>query len=289
MCKLNEKLKEWENWYSEDQNSVCAQISDMLLDAAVFYAINEARKYATIDAQGNPELNWLVHNFIDRSFLKTQALLVRRLCDGRKDVISLRRLINDMEENKSLLTRENILSAFGYPYDYEKVIKEGCQTNNSTIRFNGAQSEIVHKNIDLLTGVKPEQRQQNDTVQDGVFDRLNKWLDKCEPIVNSVNKIVAHAATPESREKVPAKDLKISLARIHKAHCRIVRIAAFIGQVVLYKSVGLTHLPSYAGNKFEHFEKPLITKNNIEKLKNSWDRYDKHIKQLSERPERRII
>ena len=85
MCKLNEKFKEWKKWYSEDDNSICAQIRDMLLDAAVFNVINEARKYATTDARGYPELNELIHGLINRSFLKTQTLSIRKLYDERQE------------------------------------------------------------------------------------------------------------------------------------------------------------------------------------------------------------
>jgi|GEM_PF-3954978 len=282
MCKLNEKFKEWKKWYSEGDNSVCAQIRDMLLDAAVFNAINEARKYATTDAQGNPEMNKLVHSLINWSFLKTQTLSIRKLYDGRKDVISLRRLINNMKENKAFITRENVLSALELPYDYEEAINEGRRTNNSKMKGAGFGSDCIHKNIDLLTGVGPAQRQPNDTVQDGVFNRLNKWLDKCEPIVNFVNKTVAHAATQKSREDVPKKDLKISLAKIHKAHCRIVKIAVYIGRYILDESTEWTNfLPSWAGNnKFKHFEKPWIRQENLTNLEDCWSRYEKHIKKL---------
>jgi len=279
MCELNKKFKEWKKWYSDGENSICAQISCMLLDAAIFYAINEARRHATTDAQGNPELNCLVHDFIDRSFLKTQALSIRKLCDNRNDVISLRILINDMETNKSIITREKILFALEFLCDY------GQGTNMQEVHLR-----IMHKNIDLLVGVSPQQRQPNDFIQDCIFDRLKKWLDKCEPIINSVNKIVAHAATQKSKEKVPTKDLTISLAKIHKAHCCIVRVAAFIGQVILYESSGWNFLPTYAGgDKFEYIERPLIMKNNIEKLEILWSSYDKHIKQLSTQPEKRFI
>ncbi len=277
MCKLNEKFKEWEKWYSEDDNSVCAQIRDMLFDDAIFYVIYEARKYTKTDNQEKPELNKLVHDLINRSFLKTQSLSIRRLYEERKkqkDVISLRRLINDLKENNALITRENILFAIGLPYDYGKAIK-------SNLIVKSARSEYVHKNIDLLAGVEPAQRQPNDTVRNSMFDRLNKWLDKCKPIVNFVNKIVAHSATEESRGKVPEKDLRISRAKIHKGHGRIVKIAVYIGRYLLDEPTGWTNfLPSYGGNKFEHFEKPWVRKGNITKLENCWSQYERHIKQL---------
>ncbi|OHB60299.1 MAG: hypothetical protein A2167_03480 [Planctomycetes bacterium RBG_13_46_10] len=290
MCKLNEKFKEWKKWYSEDDNSICAQIRDMLLDAAVFNVINEARKYATTDARGYPELNELIHGLINRSFLKTQTLSIRKLYDERQDVISLQRLINDMKENKAFITRENILSAIELPYNYEEAINEGHRTNNSKMIAEGACSENVHKNVDLLAGVEPAQRQPNDTVRDSVFDQLNKWLDKCKPIVNFVNKIVAHSATEESKGKVPEKDLRISRAKIHKGHGRIVKITAFIGQFLLYESSGWSNfLPVYSGDKFEHFEKPWVKQGDISKLEDFWEKYEKHIERFNKQPERRVF
>ncbi len=281
MCKLNEKFKEWKKWYSEDDNSVCAQIRDMLLDAAVFYSINEARKYATTDAQGNPELNKLVHGLINRSFLKTQTLSIRKLYDGRKDVISLRRLINDMKENKAF-TRENVFSALELPYDYEEAVNEGRRTNNSKMKEAGFASGSIHKNIDLLAGTDSSKREPIDRIQDSVLNTLSERLDKCKPIVNFVNKIVAHTATAESRGKVPEKDLKISLGKIHTAHDWIVEIVVYIGRYILDESTEWTNfLPSWAGNsKFEHFEKRWVRQEDITKLEDCWSRYERHIEHL---------
>lgn len=272
MCKLNEKCKEWKKWYTEDDNSVCAQIRDMLWDAAVFNVINEARKYAT--TQGKPELNELVHGLINRSFLKTQSLSIRKLYSV-KNAFSLGRLIKDMENNSKLLTRTNILSAFELPYDYEEAIKEGHQTNNSKVIGEGASSDYIHKNVDLLTRVEPAQRQPSDIVRDGVFEQLNKWLGKCKPIADFVDKKVAHT-TPSNR------NLKISLAKIHKAHCRIIEIAVYIGRYILDEPTEWTNfLPSYAGsNKFEHFEKPWVRQEDIVKLEICWSQYEEHIEKL---------
>lgn len=283
MCKLNKKFKEWRKWYSEDNNSVCAQIRKMLWDAAVFHAINEARKYANADNQGTSELNNMVHSLINRTFFQTQALSIRKLCDRRRDAISLHRIIRDIKTNKALLTRKNILSALELPYDYEEKINEGHQNNDSNKVMKGAFSENVHENIDLLAKVKCTERQPNDTVKNCVFKKLNRQLSKCEPIVQFVHNIVAHAETMRNRGNIPENDLKISLAKIHKAHYRIIRTAAFIGQVILYESSGQNFLPSYAGNKFEYFEKPWARQADIAKLENFWSRYEKHIERMTKK------
>ena len=268
MCVLSKKFAEWEKWYSEEGDSVCAQIREMLIDAAVFNVINESRKYVKTDSEGNPRLNDMVHGFINRNFFKTQALSIRKLC-ANDNVYSLRRLINDIKGNKVYLTRENILCAFDLPYDYENAINEGHYKNESKLIMKGAHSENVHKNIDLLTETNSTKRQPSDVIKDSVIERLTKRLDKCEPIVNYVNKVVAHTTNKRS--------LRISLAKIHMAHCRIIRTAEFIGQRLLYKSSGQTKLPAFAYDVFEHFEKPWATEETVEKLEEFWDKYERHI------------
>jgi hypothetical protein len=80
------------------------------------------------------------------------------------------------------------------------------------------------------------------------------------------------------------------LAKIDKAHCRIVRTAAFIGQFILFDSAAWANfLPVYMGDEFEHFEKPWVKQEDITKLKDFWSRYEKHIERLNKQPERIVV
>src|SRR4030042_925182 len=109
MCNLKTIFKEWEErLVGDDINSIRNQIYNMIWDSAVFQSINECRKYAPKNEKGEIELNGVVHRFIDKCFFETQAIAIRRLIDKRKDVISIYRLIDDMEEHRPLLTRGNI-------------------------------------------------------------------------------------------------------------------------------------------------------------------------------------
>lgn len=257
MCQLKKRFEKWKDWLSgDDPNSIRNQIHEMLSDAAVYYTINEARRYA-VDQDGNPQLNEAVHSLIKRCFLKTQTLSIRKLIDKRSDVISLVSLINDMKQHHGLLTRGKIIDAMKLSTQQKKL-----------------HSENIHKRLDLVTGAAPASRKDNDRIRICTFEKLKQRLEKCVPICNLVNKIVAHAATQESRGKVDEKDLKTSLGRIHMAHARICKVAAFMGQVLLYDSFGWSNfLPVYAGDYFEHFEKPWATKKTICKLKEFWDKY----------------
>jgi hypothetical protein len=121
VCDLKAKIREWEEWLcGDDINSIESQIHNMIWDSAVFQSINECRRYAHKNEKGEIELNGVVHKFIDRCFFETQAIAIRRFLDRRRDVISLYRLIDDIEKHSHLLTRGNILAVHGYPYDYKQ-------------------------------------------------------------------------------------------------------------------------------------------------------------------------
>src|SRR5579864_3290937 len=97
----------------------------MTWDVATYRVINEARRLAPTAPEGGVQLNGLVHSFLDRSFLCSQALVVRRLGDaegltGKKGVYSLIGLLKDMCNHYYLFTRESMLEAEAVPYKSEE-------------------------------------------------------------------------------------------------------------------------------------------------------------------------
>ena len=70
----------------------------------------------------------------------------------------------------------------------------------------------------------------------------------------------------------------------HTSEGRIVKIAAYIGQYLLYEPFGpRTFLRTNQGNEFEHFEKPWVSKEDIAKLRNTWNQYEKSIERTTEK------
>jgi hypothetical protein len=232
MCdQLKEKFEEWKEWLlGDDVHSIKNQIHTMIWDAAVYQSINEARAYAATDAEGRLELNAMVHHFIDRGFFDLQMMAIRRLIDkeskpGKRSVISLWRLLDDMKRHVSLLTRENIVACLRLPYDYEKaradVRKRYTFTNDPrspTLMGDDykqcAFSEHAHKCIDALAGTYPSERSSNDVVRVSVIQWLKVRLEKCNTIYVYVNKFLAHSATPESRAQLMDEETKITLGQI---------------------------------------------------------------------------
>lgn len=286
MCDLKAKFKKWEEWLvGDDENSIIRQISSMIWDSAVFQSINECRRYAARNEKDEIELNGVLHRFIDKCFFETQALAIRRLLDKRTDVISLRRLVDDIEKHSRLLTRESILAAHDYPYDYEKEKRILTDEAPPGFRVGGYEddkcciSEYTHKCIDSLAGVPSSNRSPNDPIRPQIFKWLKQRLSDCKGIAAFVNIFLAHSATSESRDYRNPSELDITLGQILDSHKIICQTTIFISGRMGILSQGsgfpdVLTIPQY--DQFVHFDKPWASEDAIQKLYDFWRKYDMH-------------
>jgi hypothetical protein len=279
---LKTKIKEWEDWLlGDDINSIRNQIYKMMWDSAVFLSINECRRYAPKNEKGEIELNGVVHQFIDNCFFDTQAIAIRRLLDKEtkssdRSVISLYRLIHDMQENCDLLTRENVLAVHNYPYDYEQE-KKLSKTGFHIVPRKIGLSEVMHESIDSLAGVKSSQRSPNDRVKPQIFEWLKRRLSHCEGIRTFVNKFLAHSAISKDREHLNQQESDVTLGQILEAHKIICQTTIFIGGWMGILSEGrslgdVLLVPQY--DQFVHFDKAWASVNTVKKLHEFWSDYD---------------
>ena len=117
------KRDEWLHWIHHDQHhAISRQISGMLWSDAVFRLINESRKHAHQAGHGYATQSWIIARSLDRGYVAEQVISFRRLMekaarDPKRQVISLRRLIDDVRENRHLLTREMFVCHDGLPFD----------------------------------------------------------------------------------------------------------------------------------------------------------------------------
>lgn len=292
MCDLKAKYDEWREWiYGDDIHSICRQIRDMIWDSAVFLSVNESRKYMPLDGEGKTINNGMVHEFINHCFFRTQAIAIRRLLDknvsrGERSVISLWRLIEDMQQNACLLTRQNIIAVFGFPYDYQSVEGEILKEMDSkqgrpTVPPRHVQcvhSRHMHSHIDAMAGVSSDQRSPDDAIQDCFFAWIKSRLNTCEQIHTYVNKFFAHSASPESRATINADEINVTLGHILGAHKAICEVADLLCRCFFYKGHG-GFLPTVLYDQFEHFDKPLATPEVIRNLREQWKDYHKTVEQ----------
>jgi hypothetical protein len=282
-----------ESFSGKDRNAILNQIYQMMWNTAVFKVVNEARRIAPVDTKGQTEINGMLHRFMDRCFFDSQFLSIRRLTDTaytledpKKGIFSLVALLSDMKANASLLSRENLFSAEGLEYDYEAIQQreleyavEQSKKGNSAYwipaELGSHSVRLRHEQIDALCGVKADQRKPSDTIRAEVFDFLIKRLkDASEDVNLRVNKYIAHAATPESREYVKADEMSLTLGHLWDAHKVICQVANFV-DVYMLSRANHSFLPVPQYDHLEHIDKPLVSTPGVEVLSNAWHEFHK--------------
>jgi hypothetical protein len=291
--KFEIKRKAWTEYLSgKDRNSILNQIYQMVWNTAVFRVISEARKYSTQNKNDRPEVNAMMHNFINRCFFDSQFSTIRRLTDNAypldhptKGVASLCSLLKDMKKNACLMTRENMFKADGLEYDYT-IVKQREEAYCQQRREKGVSSYCMpaeldsqnvkdrHRELDILCGVRPDQRTRRDCIQEKVFTFLGEKLaNVTKEITVHVNKYVAHAATLGSREHDNAEEVAITFSYFWNAHKVICQVANFIDLYLLNRNYHTSFLPVPQYNHFEFIERPMVTKENVEMLDKVWQEF----------------
>jgi hypothetical protein len=287
-----EKRKEWKKALcGKDVHSIKNQLEVMCWNTAVFRIINKARSFAPTDLHGRRKLNGLMHHLINYNFFDSQRLAIRRLADtysleGEKGVYSLTGLLKDMKKHHNLFARKAIFEAEDLEYDYELVrikykefilepIGECCDPPSESC---WEDLEDRHAKIDSLAGVSGKSRSPSDTINCKVFKNLLGKIEKAaEDVSEYVNKFLAHAASPESREKMNASNIGTTLADLLKAQQVYCEVAGFIAIVILGAESWSGSLPQVINgydNKFQYLECPLIEESDKEKLANEWVTFD---------------
>ena len=294
LAQFKTKRESWiQSFSGKDHNSIINQIYQMVWNAAVFEVVNEARRIAQVDAKGQTEINGMLHRFMDRCFFDSQFLVIRRLTDTayalgdpKKGIFSLVALLSDVKANVSLMPRENLFLVEDLEYDYEAIqnreLEHALEQSKSGknvcwTSFKGSSHDIRsrHEQIDALCVVNADQRKPSDTIRTEVFDCLIKRLKDVSENVNlRVNKYIAHAATPESREYVKADEVSITLGHLWDAHKVICQVANFV-DVYMLSRAHHSFLPVPQYNHLEFIDKPLVSAEGVEVLSKAWHEFHK--------------
>jgi hypothetical protein len=288
----------WINCVSgSDRHSIMNQIGDMVWNTAAFRVINEARGLAPPAEEGGVQLNGLVHRLINDCFLDGQMLAIRRLTDNypitghprKRDVFSLTSLLEDMRDHAHLMTRTNIFAAEGLEYDSGH-IRDRCDDYARQRRQEGEKAIMIppelawhrlekrHEQIDFFAGVSAEHRSPHDSVRPVVMTRLKeKTVAACESIHDLVDKFLAHAASPESRQAVDPDNFKITLNDLYLAHEAICKVATFVSIYLLGgSSFGGLATPQY--DHLAYIDRPLIAGDGIAALQEVWRKYGREVR-----------
>lgn len=258
----------------------------MMWTDAAWRSLNEARRLtAGSDEAGTPGM---VAALLDRGYVSGQVIAIGRLLDPtaaqpKRQVNSIRRLVDDIAARRRLFTREIFISSDGLPYDHQMVRarelsamvggKLQWMPNSEALAWQ--MSELRHREFDRLSGIAPDSRSRNDTISDSLFDRMIAAFD--DPVFKDIlemrHKSVAHAADKFSRSI--AKNLRtgFSLNEFARAHYLLLGLYQAISANLLYQSWIGAAIPVPQYDQFEGFEKPLVPEKSVGELHGFWDRH----------------
>jgi hypothetical protein len=290
------KRAQWIEWLSgKDRHSLLNQIYSLLWDDALFRTVNELRRVAAETPNADVGFNTAVVRLFDAGFATTQATAIRRLTEKPKSspklaVISLRRVLLDIQENLHLVTRENYVAYDGLPYDpsiarqkwQKERMAKGDLSPSGTLDTKGREawhtSELVHRNFDKLSKVKSDQRQRADLIREEWFDYLEQELGVCDDIRKYVDKFIAHGADLQTRQNLSDSQKGISLERLETCHKAIYQVASFTYGPLLWEgTAGGLPVPQY--DHLANLDKKWVSPAHLKRAYEVWDQMDTKVRE----------
>lgn len=285
-----EKLK-WLFWLHDDEHhAIFKQVASLLWDYALFRTLNELRVMAAGAKPKGIGFSAPMLFLLDSGFVAKQAMGIRRLTDKRNDVVSLRRLINDIKKNRKRITREVYVGHDGLPYDHAPVEEPDYATKfkeGETFCFGGVEttgpkafgtSKRAHEAFDRLSGKSGRQRRRDDLISENWFDDLSSKLGVCEDLQKFADKFIAHAADSKSRNMSTEAQRTVTLEKLTKCHKSIVKVAGGVSRWILGDgSPWIVPQPQF--DPVENLDKGLVAEGTLEKARDLFNRHMAAIEQ----------
>jgi hypothetical protein len=227
--------------------------------------------------------NPLLAEALIEGHVATQVLAIRRLVDTRNDVISLRRLINDLKRNFALLTRENCVCYDGLPYDYDAVqqremiarIRSGSGPYWAERSGPNAHntSRMMHEQFDQIAGIDPAKRTREDRLPVSLLATIERWLDgsDADGLAKWSHAYLAHAGGPEPRERIAGQ--LVTANKITGAIAALARVTEGISRWLLFASGRTSSLmPVAQFNPFERLDVQIMATGGLPDAWKVWHR-----------------
>lgn len=279
---FRKKRVEWLEWYGEDHHGIWRQFAVMFWNDTVFRTLNEARKLAA--GKSRSCMNPIVARFIDDGYVANQTAAAKKLIEpsqrnAARQIISLRRLLDDARLNRALVTREAFVCQDEVPYDFKQAEIEFAQTNDVDLSWVGVptsgpqafgQSRRSHARFDALSGVSECARNPDDTLSEQYLDRLDQFVEQsgASELADYGNKFIAHAADPYSRSQAAIDGLNFNT--VEKMH-RGLYFAAFRFFVDVLEGAEYSPMPMPSYDQLEHMTEPWVDDQGLKALYGFWE------------------
>jgi len=257
------------------------QINEMLWAELLWRTLNEARNLHADEPKPETGFNGYVCAFLDSGYVAMQASAIRRLVDDDPNTYSLLSLVNSIEKNAHLISREIFISHDGLPYDPEPVKRRHLDEIAEIIQRTGkpyfgsrdphgprawTTSERGHTIFDRLSNTSADKRSRRDTLSPRIFERLKSKLTTCRSIVRFATKFLAHADSRAMAENLKKSDTALSLKRVLTTQRVIYQVANFIDSTLLWNASH--HVPPVLqGNILANLDKKMVHPDHFPKLR----------------------
>ncbi len=269
LALFREKLKRWKTCLSDqdDCHSIYNQLTNLFWDRTVYRTFNEARRLSEETNDPSTGLQGTIIDLLDRNFMDSQAIAIRRLTDVSsknidKEVYSLRRLIDEIKDNTNFYTRENYVCYDGISFDNAP----GDDHHVESFRCSR------QTRYDYLSGKDKNSRSRHDKLSSTVFDAMKKEIEEDFGITKEVrlyvDKWVAHAADPKNRTKHVNVLDNISLQKLDECYQALIRIGKRVE--LLIDEFLLCDVPTPQFDQLENWDKPIIITKDLDVLKEYW-------------------
>jgi chorismate mutase len=273
------KREAWLILLSEDHHhSVNGQLSGLLWQDTAFQLFNEMRRGAP-GTRPATITSGLLAEALDSGYVTNMIVGIGRLIDKDRDVVSLRRVFDDVYRHRELITREIYVCHDGLPYDPKSVPPPWERGSPGELigtiaggPLDASSSELLHTAFDRLSGVPPDSRTRNDQIADAIFKEIETLLSDAaiQDILDRRNKFVAHAADAKSRAKRPLANYTVSMADVESALRPIVKaLDKLQGDILSAGGRGLMEVAQF--NVLEGLSGTL-TDDQLLELHDIWDR-----------------
>jgi hypothetical protein len=247
------KAAKWHRWLRTDaHHALWKQIYSMLIEDLTFRTLSAAAEADPESALRSPIL---VRGLI-AGHAAMQGLAIRRLVDNDKGVISLRRLVTELQGSRDVLTREVYVAGSGLPYGPDEAFR----------------SMQAHAIFDMLAGTQPESRSRDDRIPQTLFKRLTEWLcvSEIKSVVDWSNKLVTHAADQELNQCLDFTSLRPTMGTVASAQQRLVRTAEVISAHILHGSIHGSLVPIFQYSQFAKLEVAMCDKQAVQAAHRRW-------------------
>jgi hypothetical protein len=292
------KLDEWLRLMNEDDNSVVTQLQELLWTFNVFNSINETRR-AEFEAGGSSSaLNSVIADFMDRGFVLGMATGIRKLWERGhsnedKQIVSLRRVLDDVNAHAHLISRENYVCYDGLPFsNLDDFLIDKNTSFNKVNDFQAAaeyhrldtrgpnasfMASLMHKSFDQISNFDPTSAHhaRKDRIDPDIFGRLTTHVNDSgiEKLKIYTDKILVHAGDRKSRDVAYSEvGKKISIGGFKDCIKALYEASAFLGSNILGDSDpgGFT---TAQFNVFEKLEFPWCAKERHNIPSEAWESF----------------